>query len=121
VRDELPRLDPLRHSLRRLLLEERAALEPLAPALHRERPVAQVRQDPFRDTPVIGEEISLGHAVVREEHPVGAAQLDASRRLSHSTLFGANPSQSLLKYAQTTTRLDQTAKRCAHSSSSDSL
>src|SRR5215210_8857819 len=78
---ELARLDPLWHSLRGLLLEEGAAGQAFAPALHREGTVAEVRQDPVRDAAVVVEEVALRDAVVREEHPVGAAQLHACGRL----------------------------------------
>src|SRR5439155_27305963 len=76
---ELPRLDPARHSLRRLLLEEGLARDPLTPALHREGAVAKVRDNRRRDGAVVLEEVALGNPVVREEHALGRAQVDASR------------------------------------------
>ena len=53
--------------------------EPLAPALHRERPVAQVRHDRRRDRVVVVEQVALRDPVVREEDAVGARQLDPQR------------------------------------------
>ena len=46
--------------------------EPFAPALHRERPVAQVRHEHGRDRGVVVEEVALRDAVLREEDAVGA-------------------------------------------------
>src|SRR5206468_6177106 len=80
--------DPVRHALRRLLLEERAAGQPFAPALHRERPVLQVRDDRVGDLVVIVEEVALRDPVVRKENAVGGAELDLLR--AHSTSMMGN-------------------------------
>src|SRR4051794_6248624 len=83
---ELTRRDPVRHPLGRLLLEERAAREPFAPALHRERPVLQVRQEHVGDLVVIAEQVALRDAVVGEQHAVGRAQLHLRHaRTAHRT------------------------------------
>src|SRR6266849_2109364 len=70
MRLEAAGLDPGRHSLWGLLLEEALRRNPLAIALHRERPVAQVRKDRGRNRLVVREEVALRDAVVREEDAV---------------------------------------------------
>jgi hypothetical protein len=52
---EPARRDPRRDALRRLLLKEAPAGQPLAPALHRERTVAQVGHEHGRDGGVVVE------------------------------------------------------------------
>ena len=47
--------------------------------LHRERPVAEVREDRRRDRAVEVEQVALRHPHVREEHPVAARQPDLVR------------------------------------------
>ena len=86
-RAELARLDPRRDPLRRLLLEERAARQPFAPALHRERAVSQVRDDHVGDAAVVVEEVALRDPVVGEEHAIRARQLDLVR---HQTSIVGN-------------------------------
>ena len=61
--------------------------KPLAPALHRERPVAQVRHDRSGDAVVVGEQVALGDPVVGEQHAVGARELDLVR---HQTSIVGN-------------------------------
>ena len=95
-RPELPRRDPVRQVLRRLLLEEHLARDPVRIALHRERPVAQVRNERVCNLLVVREHVALRDPVVRKEDAVGRAQLD-SLRFSHSAFLTANTSQSLLK------------------------
>src|SRR5437764_5268536 len=117
---ELPGRKPLRNALRRLLLEERLARDPLTPTFHREGAVTEVRDDRLRDGAVVLEEVALRDSVSGEEDAVGRAQLDARRRFSHSAFLTANASQSLLKYANTSTSRLQFSNRCAQSSSSRS-
>jgi len=63
--------DPRRHSLWGLLLEETVAGDALAVALHRERAVAQVRDQRRGYAFVVREQIAFRDAVVREEDTVG--------------------------------------------------
>ncbi len=70
------RLDPGRHSLRRLLLEERPSRCALAPALHREGPASEMGDDRRRNLPVVLEQIPLRDAVARKDHAVGAREPD---------------------------------------------
>src|SRR5213593_2174324 len=83
---EAPRWDPLRDALRRLLLEEAAAFEAFAPALHRERAVAQVRHEHGCDGRVVVEQVRLGDPVLWEEDAIGARELDLrqSRNISRA-------------------------------------
>src|SRR6185437_15814998 len=81
---EPARRDPIGHPFRRLLLEEAPARKPLAPPLHRERPVAQMREERGRDLPVVVEEIALRDAVLGEEHPIAARKLDLRHSRSSS-------------------------------------
>ncbi len=62
--------------------------EALAPALHRERAIAQVRHDRVCDVAVVTEEVALRDAVVGEEDAVGGRELDLvrHRRTAHMTL-----------------------------------
>src|SRR4029079_2385151 len=117
-RAELPRRDPIRHPLRRLLLEERAAREPLAPALHRERTILQMRDDPVGDTVVVAEEVALRDPVVGEEHAVGARELHLMGhvRTAHITLarFG-------IAYDRSSGRSSRKRARSAARSSSGRL
>ncbi len=75
-RPEPARLDPRRHSLRRLFLEERRAGDSFAPALHRERPVPEVRDEHRRDLCVVVEEVALRNALVGPEHTIRAGETD---------------------------------------------
>src|SRR5581483_7007038 len=83
---ERPRRDPRRHPFRRLLLEERRPGEPFPPALHRERPVAQVRQERRRDRVVVGRELALRDPVLWEEDAAGMGKLDPAHPTSACTL-----------------------------------
>ena len=73
---ERPRRDPVGHVLRRVLLEEELALPPVRIALHRERPVAQVRQDRRRDVAVVGEQVALRDPLLRPERLVEVRELE---------------------------------------------
>src|SRR5262249_7483204 len=84
---KLARRDPVRQVLRRLLLEEDLARDAVRIALHRERPVPQVRDERHRNLLVVREHVSLGDLVVRIEDAVGGAQLD-SLRFTHCVLPG---------------------------------
>jgi hypothetical protein len=80
VRAELTCPDPRRHPLRRLLLEEALARDPFAVALHRERTVAEVRDQGRSDPVVVGEELALRDPVLRKEDAVRVRQLYAPAR-----------------------------------------
>src|SRR5207247_382948 len=67
---KLPRGDPRRLSLRRLLVEVRLAADAVGVALERERPVAQVRDNRVADLGVVLGKVALRHAVAREENAV---------------------------------------------------
>ena len=56
--------DPLRHPLRRVLLEERLAVGAVGIAPHRERPVAQVRHEHARDRAVVVDQVALRDPLV---------------------------------------------------------
>ena len=59
----------------RVLLEEVLALPAVGVALHRERPVAQVRHEDGRDVAVEREQVALGDPLVRPERLVEVRQL----------------------------------------------
>ena len=80
VRTELARRDPWGQVLRRLLLEERFPVDAVRIALHRERSIAEMRDERRRNRAVVLEHVALGDPVVREEDPVGRRQLDVSYR-----------------------------------------
>jgi hypothetical protein len=63
-------LQPLRKALGDVLLPEPLLADSRRIPLHRHRPAAQVRQHHRRDRLVIGSELSLGDAVIGEEHLV---------------------------------------------------
>ena len=86
---ELARRDPVGNALRRLLLEERIGGDPFAPALHRERPVAQVRDDRVGDPVVVAEQVALRDAVVGKEHAVGRRQLHLAGHVRTAQLHAA--------------------------------
>ena len=71
--------------LRRLLLEERLAVDAVGPALHRERPVAEVRHEHGRDPAVVVEEIALRDPALGIEDAVGARQLHLAAHSSRAS------------------------------------
>ena len=71
---ELPRREPVRLALRRLLVEVRLAADAVRVALERERPVLQVRHDRRADLGVVLGEVFLRNAVSGKEHLVRAGQ-----------------------------------------------
>ena len=70
------RRDPVGHVLRRVLLEEELALPAVGVALHRERPVAQVRDEHRRDVAVVGEQVALRDPLLRPERLVQVRELE---------------------------------------------
>ena len=104
---ELPRRDPVGHVLGRVLLEEVAARDPVGIALHRERPVLQVRQQDGRNRAVVGEQVALRDPVVREEDLVEVGELEraASRGAARSAAAprGGPPARSCPRAAPGTT------------------
>ena len=72
-------LDPVRHVRRRVLLEEELALPAVGVALHRERPVAQVRHEHGRDVAVVREQVALRDPLVRPERLVEVRELQHAR------------------------------------------
>ena len=91
LRLELPRRDPVGHAPRRLLLEERLAVDAVGPPLHRERPVAEVRDEHGRDAAVVVEDIALRDPALRIENAVGARQLHLAAH-SRRASSGSSPS-----------------------------
>ena len=75
---ELPSRDPCGSAARHLLLEIDVARDAVRVALQRERAVAEVREERRCDLLVVGEEVALRDAVVREENAVGAREMDGS-------------------------------------------
>ncbi len=79
-------LDPRRHVRRGLLLEEVLPLPAVGIALHRERPIAKMRDEHFGDVLVVRDEIALGDPLLRPEglvqvrEPELAAALLQNRR-----------------------------------------
>ena len=71
---ELPRREPVRLALRRLLVEVRLAPDAVRVALERERPVLEVRHDRRPDLGVVLGEILLRDPVPGKEHLVRARQ-----------------------------------------------
>ena len=69
--------DPVRHVLRRVLLEERLAERAVGVAPHRERPVAEVRHEHRRDRAVVVEQVALRDPLVRPEELVEVGELHA--------------------------------------------
>src|SRR5580765_6136718 len=90
-RAELARRDPARQMLRRLLLEERLAVDPVGIALHRERTILEMGNDRRPDLPVVLEEVALRDPVLGIEDTVRKAQLDGLR-FSHWTFLTAKAS-----------------------------
>jgi hypothetical protein len=82
------RRDPVRLALGRVLLEEEAARGPLPEPLHRERPVLQVRDERGRDGGVVVPEVALRHAVLGEEHAVGAREAHLAAAATGDPLRG---------------------------------
>jgi hypothetical protein len=74
-RPKLARGDPVGQVLRRLLLEEHLAVDPVRIALHCERTVAEVRNERRRDALVIRKEIAFRDPVIGIEDAIGGAQL----------------------------------------------
>src|SRR5262249_60233800 len=87
-------------------------------ALHDRMDPAPCARPAVADVAAADSDLLQAPALVRTCRANGQTR---SRLFSHSAFFGANPSQSLLKYAQIVTDRDQSSKRCAHSSSSGSL
>ncbi len=92
-------LDPVRHVRRRVLLEEELALPAVGVALHRERPVAQVRDEHRRDVAVVREQVALRDPLVRPERLVEVRQLQDARPAAdlgrHRHLLATTSSASL--------------------------
>jgi hypothetical protein len=80
---DLDRADPVRRALGQVLLEEAALLDAAAEALHRDRPVAQVRQHRAGDRAEVVVQVVLGQPVGRPQQPVGVGQLHLARRRAH--------------------------------------
>src|SRR5687767_13196859 len=74
----LDALQPGWKSLRHVLLPETLGADPLRIALHRQRPSAQLRHDDRRHRLVIGGQIALRDAVLREQHFVRMRDHDCS-------------------------------------------
>ncbi len=68
--------DPLRRVRRRRLLVEERSRDPVGHPLHRERALAQVRQDQLGDVEVVGEEVALRVALVGPEDLVEVRQAE---------------------------------------------
>jgi hypothetical protein len=66
-------LQPLRRAVRDALLEERLARDPVDPALHHGRPLAQVAHDRLLALEVVVDEVELRQPALREEHLARAA------------------------------------------------
>ena len=64
----LDALQPLGEALRDVLLQEALLADAARIALHRDRTAADVRQHDRRDRLVVGGELALGDAIVREQH-----------------------------------------------------
>ncbi len=77
-RRERCRLDPVRDVGRRLLLEEALALPAVRVALHRERPLAQVRDENLGDVAVVGEELALRDPLLGPERLVEVRELEGA-------------------------------------------
>ena len=71
--------DPGGHPLRRLLLEVRLAAHAVRRALHRERAVAEVRDEYRRDRAVVLEQVLLRDPLVGEEDAFRAREADRPR------------------------------------------
>ena len=73
------RRDPVGHVLRRVLLEEELAVPAVGIALHRERPVLQVRHEHGRDVAVVREQVALRDPLLGPERLVEVRQLEHAR------------------------------------------
>ncbi len=80
--DDRRRRDPVGHPLRRVLLEEELALPPVGVALHRERPVLEVRDEHRRDRVVVREQVALRDPLVRPEELVQVRRLEDALALA---------------------------------------
>lgn len=84
---------PLRGPLRRILLIEVLALDPVGVARQHDGPVGQVGQQPRRDAAVVLDQVALGVALLGPEHLVEVGQADAAFRFRRSRrwrrLFGS--------------------------------
>ena len=81
-RPRTDRRDPVGHVRRRVLLEEELALPAVGIALHRERAVAQVRDEHRRDVAVVGEQVALRDPLVRPEQLVEVRELEHALALA---------------------------------------
>ena len=66
--------DPLGHALRCVFLEERLAISAVGIATHRERPIAQVRDEHLGDRGVVVDQVALGDPEVGPEQLVEVGQ-----------------------------------------------
>ncbi len=76
---EPARRDPVGHVLRSVLLEEELPERAVGIALHRERPLAQVRHDDGGDVAVVREQVALRDPLLRPERLVQVGQLQHAR------------------------------------------
>ena len=89
----LDALEPGREALRHVLLQEPLLADAGGIALHRDRPAAEVRQHHRRDRLVVGGQLALGDAVVREQHLLGMRDHGVSRTTSRAALSIADAEQ----------------------------
>src|ERR671922_2006824 len=102
MRPEAPRLHPRRLALGRLFLEERPVANAAAPALHRERPVLQVRHEHGSDLAVVLEQVALRDPVLGEEDAVTARQRHVF--FGHEREYCGSPCGKIRLMATTATR-----------------
>src|SRR4051794_23214615 len=70
--------DPLRHSLRRVLLKERLAVRAVGVAPHRERAIAQMRHEDVGDRAVVVDQVALRDLLLGPEDLVEVGELHLS-------------------------------------------
>src|SRR6266542_2455376 len=104
---------PVGEVLRRLLLEEALAVDPLREALQAQRPVLDVGEHGVGHLPVVADQVALGDAVAREQHLVGVGNLD----LGHVHLGSPWPAWPFWLVSGASQRRNQSAASAATRSS----
>src|SRR5207244_6294620 len=82
--------DPVGNETRRIFLEEGLARDAIGVTRQHDRPVFQVGQQPWRDRPVIIDQVPLGVALLGPEYLVEVGELDlfGERGAGSGTLYG---------------------------------